>query len=172
METHRLKIKIGQHEFEAEGPPEAVNAQFEAWKDLISALPSTGQFDQSGGGPAAPPNPESAKPPVELPGIFEHDRKKNLISLRVHPRGDHRFADALLLIMYAYKLLDQDEVMVGRLKEAMALTGLRLERVDRTMEPHLRANLVLKGGTGKGGKYRLTNMGIQRAEVLVRELQG
>ena len=39
MDAYRLKIRIGEHEFEAEGPQEAVERQFEAFKELITFLP-------------------------------------------------------------------------------------------------------------------------------------
>ena len=34
--SSRLKIKIGDHEFEAEGPAETVQAQFRVFKELIA----------------------------------------------------------------------------------------------------------------------------------------
>ena len=40
MDNYRLKIKIGDHEFEAEGPSHIVQSQFSAFKDLIANLPS------------------------------------------------------------------------------------------------------------------------------------
>ena len=40
METYKLHIKIGQHEFQGEGPEEAVKKSFEDWKLLITSLPT------------------------------------------------------------------------------------------------------------------------------------
>ncbi len=39
MDTQKLKMKIGIHEFEAEGPVDIVQSQFAAFKELIAALP-------------------------------------------------------------------------------------------------------------------------------------
>src|SRR5438477_7666462 len=36
METMRVKLKVGEHEFEAEGPIEAVQSQLATWKELIA----------------------------------------------------------------------------------------------------------------------------------------
>ena len=36
METTRIRLKIGIHEFEAEGPTEIVNEQFASFKEMIS----------------------------------------------------------------------------------------------------------------------------------------
>ncbi len=38
-DNYRLKIKIGQHEFEAEGPADVVREQFQVFKDLIASAP-------------------------------------------------------------------------------------------------------------------------------------
>ena len=40
-ELYRLKIKVGPHEFDAEGPADAVREQFKDWKDLIAFAPQT-----------------------------------------------------------------------------------------------------------------------------------
>jgi hypothetical protein len=37
--TTKIKIRVGDHEFEAEGPVGTVQAQFEAFKELISSVP-------------------------------------------------------------------------------------------------------------------------------------
>ena len=38
MAEYKLKIKVGEHEFEAEGPADVVQAQFAAFKDLVSSM--------------------------------------------------------------------------------------------------------------------------------------
>lgn len=47
METLKLKMKIGEHEFDAEGPTDVVQAQFVAFKELISSLPEKRQESPS-----------------------------------------------------------------------------------------------------------------------------
>ena len=39
MENYRIKVKIGEHEFEADGPADAVQSQFEMFKQLIANQP-------------------------------------------------------------------------------------------------------------------------------------
>jgi hypothetical protein len=41
VDNYRLKIKVGDHEFEAEGPSDVVKEQFNAFKELIATMPST-----------------------------------------------------------------------------------------------------------------------------------
>ena len=47
METFKIKTKIGQSEFEAEGPTEAVTAQFEAFLARISSPRNENTSDDS-----------------------------------------------------------------------------------------------------------------------------
>lgn len=93
METFRLRVKIGPHEFEAEGPKDSVMAQFEAWKTLIGSTPAT-----------TPPVSKVVAPATEVPtreglsapwDVFEVDEKRRLVTLRVHPTGETRDADAV-----------------------------------------------------------------------------
>src|SRR5262249_3998246 len=39
MDVTRIKIKLGEHEFEAAGPADMVQSQFAAFKELISSMP-------------------------------------------------------------------------------------------------------------------------------------
>src|SRR5258708_14663815 len=41
MEAFKIRVKVGDHEFEAEGPQEAVERQFETFKELVSGVPRT-----------------------------------------------------------------------------------------------------------------------------------
>jgi hypothetical protein len=170
MDTQRLKVKIGDNEFEAEGPPESVQAQFDAWKSLVSTAPPTVPDKPASDG--SKPG-ETQEETGELPSIFSVDDRKKLVSLAVLPAAGagNRDADAMLLLLYGYKVkYGLEDLIVGRLKESMAVSGRRIERIDRTIQPHLKANYVLKGGQGKGGKYRLTNTGIARAKELMEAL--
>ena len=58
------------------------------------------------------------------------------------------------------------DLPVTVLKESMAISGRRPERIERTIAPHLTAGFVLKTGRAKGGRYRITNTGFRRAEDL------
>jgi len=170
---HKLRVKIGVNEFEAEGEAEWVSAQVETWRELLSAAPRTP--------PAGRPAEEAEPPPDEeglgedlapkLTKVFAVDKRKKLVTLRVQPSGNQREADAILLLLFGYtKLLGQDDVLVGLVKESMADSGLRVDRVDRAIAPHQTAGYARKGGTAKGSKYRLTNTGETRARELVSVL--
>lgn len=170
MEAFKLRVKIGPHEFEAEGPKESVTAQFEAWKALIGSTP-----------PTTPPISKVVAAATEVRtregftapwDIFEVEDKRKLVTLRVHPTGETRDADAVLLILYGYRqAFQQEDVPVTKIMESLRVSGLRPGRVDRAASPHVRAGLLLKAGkSGKGGKYRLTTTGFARADEMARSL--
>lgn len=179
MDVYKLRVKIGPHEFEAEGPKDAVIEQFEAWKNLIASLPAAVIPETHLKPQPAPSGEESPKLPANGPSreqlshVFELDEKRSSVTLRVQPTGDRRYADAILLVLYGYRRLrDEDEVPVTQLKGALASSGLTPGRIDRAAEPYRRDGLLIKSGLAKGGKYRLTNRGISRAEEMVTTLLG
>ncbi|MBI4480091.1 MAG: hypothetical protein HY651_08725 [Acidobacteria bacterium] len=180
METARLKVKIGVHEFDAEGPPDQVAAQFQVWKELISANPVQPDTQQKRIAPGIPSElitEGRTREGFAVPwDIFSIDSDKDLMTLRVHPpAGDTRDADAILLVMYGYRRAGNEgqgiaEVPVTKLKESLDVSGIRIARIDRAAAPHLKAGYLLKAGRGKGGIYRLTNTGHAKADEMARRL--
>ncbi len=176
MDAYRLRVKVGPHEFEAEGPKEEVTAQFEAWKSLISSLPPVPPIKDP---PHPPASPDATRNQVEGPPrdklltVFSLDDKRGLVTLRALPTGDRRYSDAILLILYGYRRLrDQDELLVTQLKAALSSSGLTPPRIDRIAEPDRQGGLLIKSGAGKGGKYRLTNRGFNQAGEMVTAMLG
>lgn len=77
----------------------------------------------------------------------------------------------MVLVLYGYKVLkSQNEVPVTQLKAALRQSGCAVDRVDRVAEKYLGQGLLQKGGMGKGGVYRLTNLGEERARQLINEM--
>ena len=176
MHTQKIRVKIGPHEFESEGPSEEVSAQFKAWKELILAMNTQATPTQLQ--TPVKPSPRSSDPEVRKPldhelefmDIFEADEKRNLVTLKVHPRGDSRDADALLLIVYAYRQMGTEEVMVMQLKESLQVSGLRIDRIDRAATGYVESGYLLKSGRAKGSKYRITNTGYAKADEMAKAL--
>jgi len=182
MDTSKLRVKVGVHEFEAEGPAEHITAQYQIWKEMIATAPQST--------PAAAPKPNGSAIPASMVtevktrdgyaapwDIFNMDESDgDLMVLRVHPpAGDTRDADAILLVMYGYRKAGADgngvsEVPVTTLKRSLEIAGLRVPRIDRAVAPYLKAGYLLKTGSGKGGKYRLTVTGFAKAEEMAHKL--
>lgn len=183
MEHSKIRVKVGLHEFEAEGPANIVSEQYESWKALIkeqailptlaaaeppSLAPPLQGYNTS---PAGMQGASSGIPLEHLAHLFNLDEKRDIITLRILPPGEDRHREAVLLLLYGFlRLKTVEEVMVTRLKSALESSGSAPSRVDRATIPLLREQLLVKGGSGKGGKYRLTNKGIARAEEMISNL--
>jgi hypothetical protein len=165
METpYRLKVKIGEHEFEAEGSVDAVQAQFAAFKEMIQTVPTT----------AREPQTERQEPgngdvnPAVLPLEKITKNRGRVISLTAHSRA---VRDVILMILLGQKVLRSNELVTGgELVDGLRDSGHAVVRVDTFMEKLIVDGFVLKVGVGRATKYRLTNIGATRAEELAREL--
>jgi hypothetical protein len=174
-ETLRLKIKVGIHEFEAEGPAAVVNEQFQTWKELVVYSPV-------GDPPYAPLNPPATEIPAtiqsprpsdgasvdaQLPKIMNVDGR--VISLTVRAK---KVDDAVLLILYGQKVLrDNDAITGGEVMEGLTATGgTSVDRVDRLLEKLGRDGDAIVIGERRAKRYRLTNAGITKARQLASEL--
>jgi hypothetical protein len=175
MDTpYRLKIKVGPHEFEAEGSPADVREQFEAFKEMISVVPVI---------PA--PNPQTPAPPI-LPSEGSTPEKTDVpsgdlalskimklegrtISLTVRPKT---LVEAILLILLGQKSLRQnDSVTGGEILDGLKTTGgLAFGRIDRVMESIGKDGDVIVTGENRGKRYRMTNAGVAKARRLAAEL--
>jgi hypothetical protein len=168
---HKVRVKIGDAEFEAEGSEETVREQYSSF---LAALPAAAQAStKAKGADQSTPDqdaasrdnsPEDASWGALLARAFKDE--DGIVSLRLHPKGDNRDADALLMIIYGYHALKQvREVPTTHLGRSAAQTGLGLDRIDRVMaknEPY-----CMKGGERKGTYYALNNPGTKRAKELL-----
>ncbi len=183
MSAYKLRIKIGPHEFEAEGEEATVRAQFEEFKSIISAAPPPQEKpvnpvlnDLALSG--QPQHPPAASPPPpnlladKLTKIVRVDGK-NPITLSALPRGEGREGDAVLILLLAYRAFwQQDEMAGARLLDGLQRSGYNVERVDRVMDQFIDGSepLVMRSGVRRGVRYRLTTRGLARANDLAQEL--
>ena len=189
MENYKLHVKIGNAEFNAEGPEATIKEQFQTFINTISATTAVGPQTKGHTTLQEPPIPflpsvqEQNPSDFELPflssyqstidksildRVFSKDQN-GIISLRIRPTGNERVPEALLMILYGYRVLcNEEEVLSNRLLEAMRQTGLPITRVDRAIVS--KTDVVTKGGFRRGGKYGLNNPGIAEAEGLVNGL--
>jgi hypothetical protein len=175
MELFRLRIKIGEHEFEAEGEQESVERQFALWRDLVSAAPSTPPTLPSpppGNGGNPPPIPETSPQLGDRQAIYDKIFRRDgpVVALSVIPNGDNQEADTALLILLGQKVYNQeDQVTGGRLKAGLEHTGLTVARPDRMFGDYMGRN-VIRSGQHRAVRYRLTIPGMARAQELAEEL--
>ncbi len=172
-ETTKLKLKIGMHEFEAEGDPATVKASFEAFRELVNAANATPQIAVP-----APLMAMAANPPVlvseaanasdaMLDKIMRVDAR--VVSLTVRPK---KADDAVLLVLYGQKRLRENDSVTGSeiIDGITATGGLQISRVDRLLDKAGREGDVIVIGERRGRRYRLTNAGVAKARALAADL--
>ncbi|MGH9502475.1 MAG: hypothetical protein ACRD20_06460 [Terriglobales bacterium] len=167
MDTYRLKIKIGEHEFEAEGQQEAVQSQFKAFKELIASLPAPQVHI---------PTTAVAQTPTalstvggEAPNLDKIMRiEGRVISLTARPSA---LDDVLLLLLLGQRQYRSNDSVTGsEVVDGLEQSGVRVGRVDRNLERLATQGDVIKIGTGRASRYRLTNQGMAKAQAIVRDL--
>jgi hypothetical protein len=172
----KLRMKIGVHEFEAEGPRDLVIAQLDIWMRAagLATTPAgdatAAAGDHAGRSPAARDFRPERHP--GLGDVFRVDAERQLIILRVRVNGRRRNADAALVLLHGFDTCfgtgDGADVPAVRLRAALAASGHRLRRMDRALAPYVAAGLVHKGGRHKHETYALTAPGSRHAAALVR----
>ena len=168
MEVSKTRIKIGEHEFEAEGPPESVQAQFEAFRSLISEA-SLKPAEKT-----LPPEQEQSSnqqftgSPTHVPLEKILRVSGRIVSLTAIPSSTE---DAALLIMLGHKDLRNNESVTGQeIGDGLAQSGRPVPRTDRIMDKPIASANVLKSGFKRSTRYRLSNVGHQKALAVAREL--
>src|SRR6266481_7602524 len=127
MADYHLKIKIGDHEFEADGPVDAVKSQFDAFKELIAVLPSrkpeTISLQEIE--PPADVIASMTDPMSNLERIFrQHGR---VVSLTAPPTSA---IDAVLLTLYGQKKFrNNDSPTGGEILDGLEQSGYREVRI-------------------------------------------
>jgi len=163
-ENYKIKIRLGDAEFEAEGPEDTVKSAYELFLKNLSPRP------------AKPLEPATHRDlPHKGPGLDSATLNRlfvvdgEALSLKhLPPAGSStRSADAAILMLYGFhKLLKLDNVPVTKLNEGLRKSGVSLERLDRIMGVH--SGLFMKGGTRIGGRYSLNNQGLAQAEDWIK----
>jgi hypothetical protein len=160
---YKLHIRIGQSEFNAEGPEALVKDAYEMFLQAAKALPAQAQTTKQS---------ESQSEPTSeglLQRIYQADSKRGIVSLIHLPtESANRSSDAAMLILYGYKkLLNIEDVPVTKLMAGLRQSGIHVSRLDGIMSVYSQS--VLKGGSRIGGRYRLNNQGLAQAEGLLKQ---
>ena len=157
MDRHRLRLKIGEHEFEAEGSASFVEHRFKAFEQLIrpaAAVPPA----------AAPPPP----PPIEeiLRRIMRSDR--SAVSLTVQAPST---SAATLLLVFGYKVLRAKDAVSGAdLTRGLDASRLDVPRVDRILAGIAAAGDIFMTGRKRAKRYGLTDAGVRKARGMAVDL--
>jgi len=165
---HRIKVKIGAAEFDAEGSPDLVKEQYEAFLRIVSQQPQPVLKAETIADPEKP-EPQVVHGKIPQPVIDRVFKQGNLLTLMDTPKTDNAEADALLVLVYGHtELAGMQDVTAATLVKSADKTGLNIDRVSRTIEA--RKDLIRSSGVKKGTRYSLNNRGIAEAERLIRAM--
>lgn len=168
METTSIKTKIDGHEFEANGPVDFVAAQFQAFMQSISSLPTKSTANSAGYGDTIKQNQQDTVGDKHVPIEKVLHVSGRIVSLTALPSS---MEDAALLIMLGHKDLRNNPAVTGQeIGDGLAQSGRPVPRVDRIMEKPLTEAFVLKSGVRRATRYRLTNQGLTKALNIAKGL--
>lgn len=176
---YRLRVVLGEAQFEAEGDKDAVMEQYrlflEAQRTAPRSEPVSADAERTSISTSQPAlvSPETgASIDSELPQDLldrVYSREKGVISLRVLPQSKMRDPDVLLLLLFGYLKLRGDHDVYGtQLMKAAQVSGISIDRVDRVISQH--RGLFIRGGARRGTRYALNNQGEQRARSILETM--
>jgi hypothetical protein len=161
-ELRRMKMKIGDAEFEADVAEDRVQPMYDQFLGMLE------HRDQ----PAIGANGASAPPKIRnralLEQIFEV-RPDGTVILKLLPKGPDKEADAMLLLLYGFYLLKNDEcVLATQLFRAAEQSGFSLRRPAN--EYVRNGRFVVRNGQRKGSNYALNSQGLAMAQEIAAHL--
>lgn len=161
-ELRRLKMKIGDAEFEADVAEDAVQPMYNQFLSML------GHRRTDTGGVVFADMPRSDLDPDLIARIFDVCQD-GAIMLKVLPDGPDRDADAMLLILYGYYLLKHEEcVLATHLFRAAERSGITLRRPAN--ECARNGRFVICNGQRKGSHYALNSEGLAMAGQIVARM--
>jgi hypothetical protein len=184
-ESRRLKMKIGDAEFEADVPESIVQPMYDRFLSMLERrrTPLFWQIDTAGNAPKKTPEIEEAvRGSIEevvrssatkvrqniLTQVFDL-RHDGVVILKVLPKGPDQHADGLLLLLYGYyRVKNEKRVMVTVLNRAAEQSGIPLRGLAN--ECARNARYVVRGGYGKGSNYSLNSEGLAIAKEFVANI--
>lgn len=164
MDEHKLKIKIGEYEFEASGPVEVVQAQFDEFKELIRSIAPAPQTKVSPI-PAANQSGE-VLPPLPLEKILKVDGR--VVSLTA--KCDSIDEAVMLILLGQKESRNNQEVTGAEIMDGLEVSGYKLPRVDRTMDKLSGDGSVITVGLHRARRYRLSNSGLAKALLIAKDV--
>lgn len=161
-DTYKLKTKIGEYEFEAEGPVDIVTAQFDEFRDLIKTINS------APGKTAEVPANQTSETQARLPLEKILKVEGRVVSLTAKCESTD---EAILLLLLGQKELRNDQEVTGsQVMDGLQLSGYKLDRVDRLLDRLAANGSVITMGVHRGRRYRLSNIGLTTALGIAREV--
>jgi hypothetical protein len=177
MDSFKLKMKIGPHEIDTEGPVEVVQAQFAAFRELIESLNAKTVAPADPVATTAPADtPLAAMPPVMPPPAKTSELRLEKIMrmegrvVSLTARGASLEDEILLVLLGQKSLRSNDSVSGGEILDGLRLTGRTVNRIDYQLDKMTEAGYVITVGAGRARRYRLTNQGFAKSQELAMDV--
>jgi hypothetical protein len=157
MSELRIKMKIADYEFEAEGSNDVVRLELADFKKLVPAALKS------------PSTPEKAAATLPNAELFEVLRMNGrIVSLKVHTKS---VDDAVLAILAGQKALRKNErVSGGEIMNGLRASGQTVTRVDYLLRRQVADGMVSMRGRGRTRRYSLTTAGALKASASAQRL--
>lgn len=164
-ELRRMKMKVGDAEFEADVAGDAVQPMYDQFLSMLGH-----RRNGSGGTVFAEAPPRDAFDPALLKQIFDV-HQDGAVVLRMLPAGPDKEADAMLLLLYGYYVLKNEEcVLATHLFRAAEHSGISVRRP--TNECARNGRFVICNGQRNGSHYALSSQGHAMAEQIISTMFG
>jgi hypothetical protein len=157
MTALKIKIKIGENEFEAEGPPDAVQAQVSTFAKLLGR-----EETQEKETPPVAPVPE---PPPAIEKIIRVEGKYVLLTV-----ASQSPADAVLVLLLGYKVRGVPAVAGMQIMAGLRKSGYDIDRADYILKRYATTGDIVVSGKFRRRRYRLTTDGVEKAQKIAQAL--
>ncbi len=152
----RIRIKIAEYEFEADGLNDIVRAELASFKRLLPAGIRAILLNQ---GPEALPIADAGK-------VLRADGR--VVSMKVR---DGAVEDVVLALLLGQKQFRNNERVTGaEIMDGLRASGHRINRIDNVVSRHAAGGRITVSGKGRSRRYKLTNPGVEKAHEFVRRV--
>jgi hypothetical protein len=194
-EIRRVKLKFGDAEFEADVPEDRVQPMYDRFLSTLERRNRTPPRPPNGDGKAPITSPihprldrapslacardDTAAPFLASPEFFDHGllrrvfdlREDGVVILKLLPKGAEKGAESLLLILYGYRRLkNEDGVLATQLHRAAEHSGVSIRWPAYELAPYDR--FVNRVGRRKGSAYSLNDEGLAKAQAITTRILG
>jgi hypothetical protein len=192
-EIRRVKMKFGDAEFEADVPEDRIQPMYDRFiftleqrgrtphktidagrrpfADASAPIASPFVISSAGDTEAKPSVAPSESADIRLLRRLFDLRQDGVVTLKALPPGAERRAEALLLILYGYRWLKNEEgVLATQLLRAADQSGISIRCAAYELAPYGR--FVNRIGQRKGSAYSLNHEGLAMAQEISSKMLG
>ncbi|HYR90937.1 MAG TPA: hypothetical protein VE422_43155 [Terriglobia bacterium] len=158
MAALKIKIKIGENEFEADGPPDAVQTHVSTFVKLLGREEKTAEKE-------APPAERVPESPPAIEKIIRVEG--NVVSLNVASESP---GEAVLALLLGYKVRGVPAVAGTQIMAGLRKSGQKIYRADYILKRYAMTGHIVASGKFRRRRYKLTTDGVEKAQKIAQAL--